>query len=222
MKFFTQISTADILRKAQDSEVAIVPDEREQKDPYMAAVEANDTDTVQRMVSEAAKAAGYTVGPVFHGTLTGGFTAFNPLLIGSATDSGWFGRAFWFCDDKGYSSANYAGEWYGKLPDGAEVKEVYLRMKNPKIIPWVDETERSRRTSDPEQATEEAIAGGHDGLKVVKNPRYGEWYEYGVFDSSQIKSADPITLRDPNRPATLDNVIPLSERFNSSNPDIRY
>lgn len=38
---------------------------------------------------------------------------------------------------------------------------------------------------------------------------------YLAFDSSQIKSADPVTY-DDNK-----NVIPVSERFNTSNPDIR-
>ena len=39
---------------------------------------------------------------------------------------------------------------------------------------------------------------------------------YAVFDSENIKSADPIT-RDDNG-----NVIPLSERFNTTSEDIRY
>lgn len=40
--------------------------------------------------------------------------------------------------------------------------------------------------------------------------------ELVVFDSSQIKSADPVTYDDNG------NVIPLSQRFNSENEDIRY
>ena len=39
---------------------------------------------------------------------------------------------------------------------------------------------------------------------------------YVVFESNQIKSADPVTYDDNG------NVIPLSERFNSSNNDIRF
>ena len=39
---------------------------------------------------------------------------------------------------------------------------------------------------------------------------------YAVFDSNQIKSADPVTYDDNG------NVIPLSERFNPKNSDIRY
>ena len=40
--------------------------------------------------------------------------------------------------------------------------------------------------------------------------------EIVVFDSEQIKSADPVTYDDNG------NVIPLSERFNTKNPDIQY
>ncbi len=40
--------------------------------------------------------------------------------------------------------------------------------------------------------------------------------EYGVFDKSQIKSADPVTYDNDGKP------IPLALRFDRSNPDIRY
>lgn len=40
--------------------------------------------------------------------------------------------------------------------------------------------------------------------------------EWVFFNSNQIKSADPVTYDDDG------NVIPLSERFNETNPDIRY
>lgn len=45
---------------------------------------------------------------------------------------------------------------------------------------------------------------------------YSDTTHYIVFDSSQIKSADPITYDNDG------NIIPLSERFNSSEKDIRY
>lgn len=45
---------------------------------------------------------------------------------------------------------------------------------------------------------------------------YSDTTHYIVFDSSQIKSANPITYDDSG------NIIPLSERFNSSEKDIRY
>ena len=56
---------------------------------------------------------------------------------------------------------------------------------------------------------------GYDGVYAV----YGVNNDKGqvvVFEASQIKSADPVVYDDNG------NVIPLSERFNSSNDDIRY
>ena len=40
--------------------------------------------------------------------------------------------------------------------------------------------------------------------------------EWVFFNSNQVKSADPVTYDDDG------NVIPLSQRFNMENPDIRY
>lgn len=48
---------------------------------YLSAVEAGDMETAQRMVDEAAKAAGYDE-KAYHGTPTGGFTVFDKELRG--------------------------------------------------------------------------------------------------------------------------------------------
>lgn len=40
----------------------------------MKAVESGDTETAQRLVDEAAKAAGYDTEPLYHGTRRFGFT----------------------------------------------------------------------------------------------------------------------------------------------------
>tara|TARA_Y100000593_G_C4319458_1_gene342925 strand:+ start:103 stop:3669 length:3567 start_codon:yes stop_codon:yes gene_type:complete len=53
---------------------------------------------------------------------------------------------------------------------------------------------------------------GHDGY--ITTERQGT--TYAAFSPNQIKSADPITRDDAG------NVIPLSERFQSSSDDIRY
>ena len=44
----------------------------------------------------------------------------------------------------------------------------------------------------------------------------GESTVYYIRDSSQVKSTDPVTYDDDG------NVIPLSERFNPENEDIRF
>lgn len=64
-------------------------------------------------------------------------------------------------------------------------------------------------------------AQGHDGI-IIKNTSYDSDTfgngnnQYVVFESEQIKSADPVTYDDNGK------VIPLSERFKKDNPDIRY
>ena len=73
-----------------------------------------------------------------------------------------------------------------------------------------------------------AMAAGYDGL-VIKNvtdigmerednSSYEEYItdDYAVFSPSQIKSAEPVVRDDEG------NVIPLSERFNPENNDIRF
>lgn len=62
---------------------------------------------------------------------------------------------------------------------------------------------------------------GYDGI-IIKNTSYDSDVfgsnnnQYLVFDSNQVKSADPVTYDNKG------NVIPLSQRFNKSNDDIRY
>lgn len=54
---------------------------------------------------------------------------------------------------------------------------------------------------------------GYDGVIFENNEGY---HEYVMLISNQFKSADPVTYDDDG------NVIPLSERFDERNPDIRY
>ena len=62
---------------------------------------------------------------------------------------------------------------------------------------------------------------GHDGI-VIKNTSFDTEFfgdhnnQYLVFDSNQVKSSEPVTYDDNG------NIIPLSERFNTENNDIRY
>ena len=54
-----------------------------------------------------------------------------------------------------------------------------------------------------------------DGHRYIDGKRE-DVHTYIVFNNTQIKSADPVTYDDNG------NVIPLSERFNANNSDIRY
>ena len=173
---------------------------------YMAAVEAGDMETARRMVDEAAEAAGYTI-RAYHGTGSK-FTVFDKSKIGStySADS----EGFFFSSEK--EVAEYAAS-DAAYQSGEEerVLESYLRMDDPLEL---------TAKEDPANYYDKNQSGilqmmhdmDHDGIII-----HGKDADmYVVLDSEQVKSADPVTYDDEG------NVIPLSERFNAENEDIRY
>lgn len=109
------------------------------------------------------------------------------------------------------------GDNNGGLQKGTEVKSTYLFMKNPLVVDANGEY-YYKVYPDYFKAAKQL---GSDGIvvhNVVDNPRgKARPITVGiVFESNQIKSADPVTYDDNG------DVIPLSERFNESNKDIRY
>lgn len=110
------------------------------------------------------------------------------------------------------------------------VYSTYLKINNPLVVDadggsWDDSLtgETVDETFDGNtDAVAYAKANGYDGV-IVKNVVDSgnaigmfETTVYIAFDSSQVKSADPVTYDDDG------NVIQLSERFNAEEPDIRY
>lgn len=92
-------------------------------DEYLNAVKRGNTQATQDMVDAAAKAAGYTIGPVYHGTPTGGFNVFDKRMRGET--SGVARQAFSFTTDK------QAAEGYSKrLGDEAVRLDAGLRVAN--------------------------------------------------------------------------------------------
>lgn len=82
---------------------------------YMAAIEEGDTAKCQAMVDAAAKAAGYTVGPVYHGT-NSKFNVFKPQ----------FGKAIWFSEDKEKIARGDSG-----ASGTQRIVPVFLKATNP-------------------------------------------------------------------------------------------
>lgn len=78
---------------------------------YMSAVNSGDIATSQRMVDEAAKAAGYNVGPVGHGS-GARFNEFKREFAGTTTEAASSKEAFFFTDGELTSKAYavYAAE----------------------------------------------------------------------------------------------------------------
>lgn len=174
---------------------------------YLAAVKAGATDWAQRMVDDAAKAAGYTIGPVYHGVREryriG--TESSPSAILPATKfTKWIASeanfpAFYASRDKA------AVERWAKRP--SNVMAVYLKAQNT-----AKEGEIIISSSFLQKEVVDKLKSlGYDS---VEGGRDFNAHEIAVFDSSQIKSADPITYDKSG------SVIPLSKRFNSSSEEI--
>ncbi len=196
---------------------------------YMAAVESGDMETAQRMVDEAAKAAGYNVGPVWHGTPDGRFIKSNPVFKSEKERMGWGKETgvHWFADSKATAST-YADDRRAFDYQNAEpmVIPAYVKLTNPLEIDGKGEAWRTAQTRGrTTDAITEAINAGNDGV-VIRNVqddyqtgakgRTRPTSTYAVFSSNAIKSADPVT-RDAQG-----NVIPLSQRFNPESDSILY
>lgn len=166
--------------------------ERSSDEEYMAAVESGDMATAQKMVDEAAKAAGYTIGTVYHGTNV----EFNEFK--SSADKG-----IYLTDDEQTASdyadlvVRYGGNKRIVRGFARIERDGWGRMNKPDMV--------GKRVSEQHSVL---MREGYDGYSVQGMTV--------VFSPSQIKSADPVTHDDSG------HVIPLSQRFNQSSNDIRY
>jgi hypothetical protein len=189
------------------------------------------------MVDDAAKAAGYDSPKVYHGSKNAGFTEFkrHPRIIDWSVSTG---NAFHFTtykDDANY----YASEEFDERNGTGEVRGFYLSanlvtlsvnrdvrqflVANKPLLTQDRKTEPSNfELVSPDtllvdievitDATKDLLLKkGYSG--IVYPTGWGS--EYAVFSPSQIKSADPVCYDNGN-------IIPLSQRFDSSNNDIRY
>lgn len=157
----------------------------EQDAAYMQAVEAGDVETQQRMVDEAAMAAGYTQ-PAYHVTTAPEFSVFRDDLAIPSSE----GIYFWPNREDAESMAAGA----------ARVMPVMLRMGNTVEVDGIGNILRGTLSTEADSATGSGM--------------FGE--EIAVFRPEQIKSAEPVTRDDQG------NVIPLSQRFQPEQQDIRF
>lgn len=141
--------------------------------------------------------------PVYHGTPYR-FKTFDKSLIGAQTDTGMYGRGFYFSASKSEAST------YGKY-----VMVQYLVMNKPlELDPFESLPGKMRElglihegngevnhfgqlTATAKQMTAILKENGYDG--VIKQDRYGA-HEYIVFESSQIL---PTTIPKPKHERVL-------------------
>ena len=119
---------------------------------------------------------------------------------------------------------NYVTEWRKNNPDA---KRTALD-DDPEFKRLFDETKRiidewTEKASNLDEKAKEEITrtltdSGYDGIILSRDEgSFGRSTDaYIALDPSQVKSADPVTYDDKG------NVIPLSERFDAKDADIRY
>lgn len=216
---------------------------------YMLAVEEGDLHTAQKLVDKAAEEAGYTV-KAYHGTSNYGFTEFadvdaNNNIIKTANGKA-FGDGFYFTSNKKVTT-RYAGTKYtynketGEFEKQGEagVYDVFLNLGDTFVIDWQEVIKKYSSKSEFDKFLRDNLKG-KDSL-TINNIRDGvdiestvyviypnrkvirEQYEdLGAYSrkykntTDMVKSADPVTYDDDG------NVIPLSERFNTEESDIRW
>jgi len=187
---------------------------------------------LQKMVDAAAKAAGYNV-KGYHGTNSK--EPFNVFRILPANDIYKRPRAAFIADSK------KTAEYYA---DGGRIIPVYLKTEklfdvdDPAAITLLKKSDYYKQNKDElegwanhgESFLETVESGDYEAIEksgLIENYFIPNSYDgfttyeqegknYAVFNPSQIKSADLITKDDSG------NVIPLSERFNPEQADIRY
>ena len=197
---------ADFIKKSAKEEKRFQPISPEQDAAYLSAVKAGDMEKAQRLVDEAPKAAGYVI-EAWHSTFAEPFTEFDMQKAGTST-GGWLPvRGMFFSKDKNHES---------HLPEnreGLRVGKFQLHLNNPLYAKNYGDVD-IKLGGDFDQRPDEGLARlkelGYDSIIIDG----GE--EIIAISPNQIKSADPVTYDDAG------NVIPLSQRFNTGSPDIRF
>jgi hypothetical protein len=169
--------------------------ENAQDAEYLAAVKAGDMDKAQRMIDRVAMRSGYNIGPLYHGTKFD-ITVFKP------SKSGEYG----------------AGIYFSVNPDTAKMFGLFKNDDNPLIL-----IDAYIKIANPLKTSDRNVPRGK-GVKRLRKMGYDgvigsdaqDIKQFVIFDSAQAKSADPVTYDDQG------NIIPLSQRFNPNNDDIRY
>lgn len=176
---------------------------------YLAAVQAGDTQAAQQMVDQAAKAAGYIIGPVWHGSKESGWTSFDDSKRGKAADS----KMAWFFAETKEMADEFA--WKGGNKVYGSTKPYYIKIGEAPVE--MDYTLGPGTINESANTILKAKKSGFDGVAWQNADVLGKTgFAYAVFDGKNVKSADPITRDDSG------NVIPLSQRFQQSSADIRY
>ena len=209
---------------AVDSSVRLQPSNKRDA-AYLALAKDPEKNrkALQRLVDEAARAAGYGV-KAYHGGAN--VTEFNvfPMFLSPYENVA-----------RSYAENRAAGGMKAKL------HSVFIKAENPAdgdqvinaakiqgvegmigedspphefLSPGMVGKEEAERVAL--QLQEDGFDSAHTDGDFSMDFDFVEYDSWTIFNPSQIKSADPVTYDDKG------NVIPLSRRFNATSPDIRF
>ena len=190
-------------------------------DEYMKAVESGNVEEQQRLVDEAAKANGYDR-LFWHGSKKGGgFTEFRDWSY--FTENKKYASRYAKPGDKGSLYEVYANLGNAFDTRKPECREIFDKMRSEYGLSKVQESGLPDWT-DGYDIAEFIDENGLDydsiildeGGDLVDGKPVSRGFSYVIRSSEQVKSADPITYDNDG------NVIPLTERFDSGNRDIRW
>ena len=180
------------------AETVIKTNEKNDK-KYTERLSEGNLIAARQMVIAAAKANGYTI-KAYHGS-EASFTVFDITKSRS-----WDGQPDYDLPGFYFSESTDESGSYGE-----NVKEYYIKIDKP----YEGSLYRlAKEKGSFRKAYEYLIAEGYDGYI---DDEMGEGYtEYIVLKPENIKSTDVITYDDQ------DQIVPISKRFDKTNPDTRY
>ena len=246
---FANVNTKDILRyvpedflneeqrktKWEGIAETIKYTDNKNDEAYAECIKKGDLRHAHAMVIAAAKDHGYTV-EAWHGSRNS-FTSFSREKLGSSTRTKASERWFFAADKETAESYHpYSvmkkleeqGYWKSGSADSmkqkGELYHLFLKMENPLEVDVAGYDYDSHRDNADAfvEYLDQAERDGNDGIILYHvrdnnlNTSAEESTDYLFKNPSQAKSADVIVYDDNG------NVIPLSQRFNTANDDIRY
>jgi len=207
-------------------------------DEYMKAVNNQDWNKVRLLVNEAARAAGYDFGIVYHGSGAGPIEdwRFKKEFLGQRTGAPSSKLGFFFASDKQTADSynlksgdmvrkvsNYKPQPVNIVGEGGKTYSLFLKSENPKII---IEPTPGKRAESYYKRIKQAWDEGHD-MVIIKDTS-DEYIKYEGGTSQRL--TDVYVTRDPNQSKLSDlvtydddgSIIPLNKRFDVNKDDLRF
>ena len=186
---------------------------------YEIAVASGDMEAAQRMVDEAARAAGYDPNYLFWRGDSAPYTELEP------GDGGNLGRGLYFTESRPYAERFARGgvlrQFYLRRTRGGDISNDMFEDFRMYTDQWCEDN-----GIDPDYIEPETLSEIFDDFIADNDFDYIEGENVGglsygapetaVQNSWQAKLADPVTYDDAGE------MIPLSQRFNDQSDDIRY